>query len=231
MKERGPKLCRRLILYVLYKILHHEVSHACRGKVKPKKCTKRFDAREQNDYFCLGFVDTILDSFFCRYEKLSCIVWSPIGYVNLHFRDQLSSIVWTPLQYVNLHFRDQLSSIVWTPLQYVNLHFRDQLSSIVWTPLQYVNLHFRDQLSSIVWTPLQYVNLHFRDQLSSIMWTPLGYVNLYFRDRRCADSLRYRNCAKITVLMWTEALSFVPAQKLLSGIVWPLPLFSFFCYC
>ena len=75
MKERGPKLCRRLILYVLYKILHHEVSHeVSRGKVKPKKCTKRFDARELNDYFWLGFVDTILDSFLCHYENLSCIV-------------------------------------------------------------------------------------------------------------------------------------------------------------
>ena len=31
--------------------------------------------------------------------------------------------------------------------------------------------------------------------------TPIRYVNLYFKDRRGADSLRYRNRAKITVLM------------------------------
>ena len=74
MKERGRKLCRRLFLYVLYKILHHEDPHACfSGEVTAKNCTKRFDHREQNDYFWLGLVDTILDSFY-HYEKLSCIV-------------------------------------------------------------------------------------------------------------------------------------------------------------
>ena len=30
--------------------------------------------RVQNDYFCLGFVDTVLDSFLCRYEELSCMI-------------------------------------------------------------------------------------------------------------------------------------------------------------
>ena len=30
----------------------------------------------------------ILDSFSCRHEKLSSIVWTPIRYVTLHFRDQ-----------------------------------------------------------------------------------------------------------------------------------------------
>ena len=37
--------------------------------------------------------------------------------------------------------------------------------------------------------------------LSGIVWTPIRYVTLHFRDQRGAASLRYRNGAKITVLM------------------------------
>ena len=45
MKERGRKLGRRLFFYLLYKILHHEVSHArCSREVTATKCTKAFDA-------------------------------------------------------------------------------------------------------------------------------------------------------------------------------------------
>ena len=45
MKERGRKLGRRLFFYLLYKILHHEVSHArCSREVTATKCTKTFDA-------------------------------------------------------------------------------------------------------------------------------------------------------------------------------------------
>ena len=57
--------------------------------------------------FTFAYALLTLDSFLCRYEKVSCIVWSPIGHVNLRIRDQLSSIVWTPLQYVNPRFRDR----------------------------------------------------------------------------------------------------------------------------
>ena len=45
MKERGRKLGRRLFFYLLYKILHHEVSHArCSDEVTAKICTKQFNA-------------------------------------------------------------------------------------------------------------------------------------------------------------------------------------------
>ena len=39
--------------------------------------------RERN----LGCDRTRPDSFLCRQEKFSCIVWTPIWYVTLHFRD------------------------------------------------------------------------------------------------------------------------------------------------
>ena len=39
--------------------------------------------RERN----LGCDHTRLDCFLCRHEKFSCIVWTPIWYVTLHFRD------------------------------------------------------------------------------------------------------------------------------------------------
>ena len=35
-------------------------------------------------------------------------------------------------------------------------------------------------------------------------WTPIRYVTLHFRDRVGAASLRYRNRAEITVLMWEQ---------------------------
>ena len=45
MEERWRKLGRRLFFYLLYKILHHEVSHArCSGEVTAKKCTKLLNA-------------------------------------------------------------------------------------------------------------------------------------------------------------------------------------------
>ena len=62
--------------------------HVVVVKWRQRNVQKGLMHREQNDYFCLGFVDTILDSFSCRYEKLSCIVWTPIRYVNLRFRDR-----------------------------------------------------------------------------------------------------------------------------------------------
>ena len=36
----------------------------------------------------LGYVHTIADIFPCRYEKLPSIVWTPIRYVTLHFRNR-----------------------------------------------------------------------------------------------------------------------------------------------
>ena len=75
-------------LYVFYKILHHEVSlTCCSDESTAKKCTKSSMDREQDDYFCLGFVHTILDSFLCVVTK-SYPVWSPIRFLNLRFRDR-----------------------------------------------------------------------------------------------------------------------------------------------
>ena len=60
MKERGRKLGRRLFFYLLYKILHHEVSHArCSREVTATKCTKTFDAppsQRSEDHFCKMFL-------------------------------------------------------------------------------------------------------------------------------------------------------------------------------
>ena len=39
-------------------------------------------------YLYLGYVNTILDSFLCRHENLSRIVWTPLRYMTLHFRDR-----------------------------------------------------------------------------------------------------------------------------------------------
>ena len=49
----------------------------------------------------------------------------------------------------------------------------------------------------------------------------IRYVTLHFRDQCVVASLRYKNCAEITVLKSEQKpyLVFVPAQKL-SGIVW-----------
>ena len=45
MKERGTKVCCRLFFYLLYKILHYEVSLArCSDEVTAKICTKQFNA-------------------------------------------------------------------------------------------------------------------------------------------------------------------------------------------
>ena len=60
MKERGRKLGRRLFFYVLYKILHNEVSHACCSReVTATKCTKTFDAtpslRSEDHFFKIFF--------------------------------------------------------------------------------------------------------------------------------------------------------------------------------
>ena len=40
--------------------------------------------------FIPGYVHNIPKSFLCRHEKLSDIVWTPIQYVTLHFRDGCS---------------------------------------------------------------------------------------------------------------------------------------------
>ena len=41
------------------------------------------------------------------------------------------------------------------------------------------------------------------------VWTPIRYVTLQFRDRVGASSLRYKNSAEITVLMWEQRLYLV----------------------
>ena len=47
--------------------------HVLVVKSRRRNVQKGLMHREQNDYFWLGLVDTILDSFLCHYEKLSCI--------------------------------------------------------------------------------------------------------------------------------------------------------------
>ena len=46
-------------------------------------------------YLDLGYVHTmhVLESFLYRNKKLSSIVWAPIRYVTLHFRDRCSAAV------------------------------------------------------------------------------------------------------------------------------------------
>ena len=48
--------------------------HVVVVKCRQRNVQKGLMHREQNDYFWLGFVDTMLDSFLGRYETLSCMI-------------------------------------------------------------------------------------------------------------------------------------------------------------
>ena len=48
--------------------------HVVAVKCQQRNVQKGLMHREQNDYFWLGFVDTMLDSFLSRYETLSCMI-------------------------------------------------------------------------------------------------------------------------------------------------------------
>ena len=48
--------------------------HVVAVKCRQRNVQKGLMHREQNDYFWLGFVDTMLDSFLSRYETLSCMI-------------------------------------------------------------------------------------------------------------------------------------------------------------
>ena len=55
------------------------------GGVRNPRFTSRERPYKQGEKFRLWSRQT--DSFLCRQEKFSCIVWTPIWYVTLHFRD------------------------------------------------------------------------------------------------------------------------------------------------
>ena len=48
--------------------------HVVVVKCRQRNVQKGLMHREQNDYFWLGFVDTMLDSFLSRYKTLSCMI-------------------------------------------------------------------------------------------------------------------------------------------------------------
>ena len=48
--------------------------HVVVVKCRQRNVQKGLMHHEQNDYFWLGFVDTMLDSFLSRYETLSCMI-------------------------------------------------------------------------------------------------------------------------------------------------------------
>ena len=57
-----------------------------------------------------GFVHTMSDNFLCRHENLSGVVWTPIRYVFLHFRDRRGAAL---LRYSEKS-RQNHHSYVWT---------------------------------------------------------------------------------------------------------------------
>ena len=73
------------------------------GGVRNPRLTSRERPYKQGEKFRLWSRQT--DSFLCRQEKFSCIVWTPIRYVTLHFRD--------PRGAASLRYRKRAKSPFW----------------------------------------------------------------------------------------------------------------------
>ena len=90
----------------------------------------------------LGYVHTILlDSLSWRHVKLSSIVWTPIRYVNLQFRDRRVAAL---LRHragtaTTVLVFEQKPYLVWFSWRH------EKVFSIVWTPIRCAALHFRDR--------------------------------------------------------------------------------------
>ena len=73
------------------------------GGVRNPRLTSMKRPHKQGEKFRLWSRQT--DSFLCRQEKFSCIVWTPIRYVTLHFRD--------PRGAASLRYRKRAKSPFW----------------------------------------------------------------------------------------------------------------------
>ena len=92
--------------------------HVVVVKWRQRNVKKGLMHREQNDYFWLGFVDTMLDSFLGRYETLSCM----ITYSIIMWNSRSTRRRFSPLQ----KSRQNHGSYVWT----------EALSDMVFLPAQ-----------------------------------------------------------------------------------------------
>ena len=80
------------------------------------------------------------DMIFVEAQKLSVIVWTPLRYVTLHFRDRRGAAL--------LRHRNRAATTVFMCEQKPNpiwFSWRRKSCPIVWTPLRYFTLHFRDR--------------------------------------------------------------------------------------
>ena len=95
------------------------------------------------------------------------------------------------------------SGIAWTPIQYVTDSTFEigpaQLCCVTEietnSPFLYVNV----QKPYSIWFSCRH-----ELKLSTIVWTPIQYLTLYLRDWSGTTSLRYRNRAELTVLMYEQ---------------------------